>query len=154
MRSATTTILILGLLASPTGGAHANDDAKTSDELALELLEITGGTAMAQQVMDMMSAQMRPAYPSVPQAFWDELIGSLDGNQLSAMMVPVYSKYYSREDLLALLQFYRTPLGQRVIKLSPAIMQESMEIGGAWGRAKAAEIIERLQKQGYQPEQI
>lgn len=37
---------------------------------------------------------------------------------------------------------------------TPAIMQESMEVGGAWGQRKAAEIVERLRQHGYESTRI
>jgi hypothetical protein len=126
----------------------------SAEELANELLVVTGGAAMAQQVMRAMSVQMRPMFPSVPEDLWNKVMGSVNDGELSGMIVPIYTKHYSRDELAALLAFYRTSLGQRLIKSTPAIMQETMAIGGAWGQRRATEILERLKEQGYKPTEI
>jgi hypothetical protein len=69
-------------------------------------------------------------------------------------MIPVYTRHYTRDDLAGLIDFYSTPLGQRVIEQTPSIMQESMTIGAQWGQSKANEIVERLRQQGQQPRPI
>lgn len=134
--------------------SFAEGTPRSAEQLAADLLEETGGTEMAQQVMQMMSVQMRQAFPSVPDDFWNELIESLDAAELSEMLIPIYTKHYSRDDLQGLLTFYRSPLGQRVRMASPAIARESMAVGSTWGQRKAEEIVERLEQKGYQPEQI
>ena len=154
MHRAAIAILIALLALAPVSCSSASDESKSNEELARELLELTGGVAMAEQVMQTLSAQMRPMFPSVPEEFWMELTESAGTNELSELVVPIYIKHYSHEDLTGLLTFYRTPLGQRMIKSSPAIMQESMAVGGAWGQRKAAEIVERLKAQGYSPSGI
>lgn len=59
----------------------------------VELLEVAGASAMSQQVMQMLSAQLRPTFPSVPEAFWSELIESLDTDELSKLTVPIYANH-------------------------------------------------------------
>jgi len=158
MRCVATFSLIIGLMLASTSPSFADDESKanekSSEELAIELLELTGGVDMAHQVMQALSAQMRPLFPSVPEDLWNQLIGALDADELSMLVVPIYTRHYSNEDLRGLLEFYRAPLGQRLLEANPAIMQESMAAGGAWGQQKAAELIERLRQEGFTPTQI
>lgn len=146
----TIALLVLGI----AGGAVAEDAERSDEQLALELLQVTGGADMARQAMQMMSVQMRPMFPTVPEALWSELLDSFDADELSELVVPIYLKHFSREELAGLLEFYRSPLGQRMIESMPLIMRESMAIGTAWGRQKAMEIIQRLEKEGYKPTEI
>ncbi|MDT8386626.1 MAG: DUF2059 domain-containing protein [Thiogranum sp.] len=70
----------------------------------------------------------------------------------STLMIPLYDKHYTHEDIKGLVQFYKTELGQKTIKLMPVLMQESMAVGQQWGRALGPEIqrriIQRFKREG------
>ncbi|NEP79375.1 MAG: DUF2059 domain-containing protein [Okeania sp. SIO3B3] len=40
---------------------------------------------------------------------------------------PIYDKYFTEEDLQALIEFYQTPTGRKTIELMPQLFQESMQ---------------------------
>ena len=61
---------------------------------------------------------------------------------LLEMLMPVYDKYYTNEDLEGLIAFYGTPLGQKMLKNSPDVMRESQSIGFQWG-SKIGQDTER-----------
>ncbi len=52
-----------------------------------------------------------------------------------------------------MMAFYRTSLGQKLLQKMPAIAQESLTAGQAWGRQVGAEVqsrmIEELRKKGH-----
>lgn len=43
------------------------------------------------------------------------------------MFVPVYAKYFSEDDLRALITFYKSPTGQKMVALTPTLFRESMQ---------------------------
>jgi hypothetical protein len=45
-----------------------------------------------------------------------------------------------------LIQFYQSPLGQKVIAAAPGISLESQKIGSAWGQKIAEEIFNEAKK--------
>lgn len=49
------------------------------------------------------------------------------------LIVPIYDKYLSDEEIKGLIQFYQTPLGQKTLKVLPTVMSESREAGRKWG---------------------
>ncbi|HEV3410924.1 MAG TPA: DUF2059 domain-containing protein, partial [Puia sp.] len=53
------------------------------------------------------------------------------------------------EDIIALTAFYKTPIGQKVIKTMPLIVTESMQLGQEWGKQLSDKIIQRLKEKGY-----
>jgi len=61
-----------------------------------------------------------------------------------ANMVPVYQKHFAKGDLAALLAFYDTPTGQRLLKEVPAVTQESMEATQVLMQRKTNAIIQRV----------
>jgi uncharacterized protein len=64
-----------------------------------------------------------------------------------ANMVPVYQKHFAKGDLAALLAFYDTPTGQRLLKEVPAVTQESMEATQVLMQRKTNAIIQRVHEQ-------
>ena len=73
-------------------------------------------------------------------------------SELSAAAALVYSRNFSSEDLLALIAFYKTPAGQRLLQKLPKVTQEIMLVGGKFGQSVAEDIrkrmIEELRKKG------
>lgn len=49
---------------------------------------------------------------------WDEMIQS---------MVPVYQKHFTKSDIDALVTFYSTPTGQKLLQEMPAVTAEAMQ---------------------------
>jgi hypothetical protein len=107
-------------------------------------VEETYRTAIIQMV-DMYKTQM----PEAPAGYWDDLQQeflrtSID--DLVLMLVPVYQKHMTIEDLRGLVEFYQTPLGKKFITSTPAIMEESMQVGQAWGMKLGQELSKRLEE--------
>jgi len=59
-------------------------------------------------------------------------------------MVPMYDRHFSHEEIRALIQFYETSIGHRMIEVMPQIMQESMAAGEEWGRMRTGEILREM----------
>lgn len=90
--------------------------------------------------------------PNVPTTIWNDfeqemLNTSLD--DLVEMLVPVYQKHLSQEDLNSLIAFYQTPAGKKYAEKTPLIMQESMQVGQQWGMQIAQKIQQKLSEKGY-----
>ena len=110
-----------------------------------QLITLTGGDKMGEQILDQMIPEMQKMAPGAPLAFWDAFRKKTNINALIDQLLPIYDKYYSKEDVKGLIQFYQTPLGQKVISVIPGITRESYAVGSAWGQAKAQEVIDELQ---------
>lgn len=59
-------------------------------------------------------------------------------------MVPIYAKYLSHEDVKGLLRFYKTPVGMKLIRVTPALTAELMTAGDLWGRKWEPELDRRI----------
>lgn len=153
-RSTGVRFVLTVVLALQSAPALAQEAEKTKEVLAAELIEITGGGSTATEMIQAMSAQLRLMYGTVPDPVWNEMFGEVEARELAALIVPIYAKRFSRDDLRDLVAFYRTPLGQRLVEATPGILEESMLVGGEWAQLKAAEIVERLRAKGYEPTQI
>jgi hypothetical protein len=121
---------------------HAIDPAKEAD--IRRLLEVVhAGTvgvaamnAMEPNVRKMMTSSLPPGdyRERLINLFLEKFHAKLSPKQLEDLAVPVYDKYYSDEDLRGLIQFYQTPLGQKMMTSMPKVITEASEAGQKWGQ--------------------
>jgi hypothetical protein len=109
------------------------------------------------QAMANMETNIRPlitsSFPAgeyrdrLIQLFFEKFHSKIDLQELVGLAMPVYDKYLSDTDIRGLIEFYSTPLGQKVINVLPNIMTESGEKGRQWGERIGREsMIEVLQE--------
>ena len=67
----------------------------------------------------------------------DEYEKKYDLDRVNEQLIVLYHKHYSAEDIKGLLQFYGSPLGQKVAAESPKIFREIQEAT----RAEAARAV-------------
>ena len=60
------------------------------------------------------------------------------------LFYPIYHNHFTHQELKELIAFYKTPLGQKVLKELPLLTQEGMEAGSRWGTSLGPAIQERL----------
>jgi hypothetical protein len=80
---------------------------------------------------------------------WDEIekeFTKTSLNDLVEMLVPVYQKYMTIDDIKEIIKFYQTPIGRKYAKNTPFILQESMQVGQQWGQRIGKQIEEKLKK--------
>lgn len=74
-------------------------------------------------------------------------------SELQDSFVNIYVTLYSLEDLRALIAFYATPLGQRLIQIQPKVAQQAAEAGQVWGTKVGHEAfikhIDQLRSMGF-----
>ena len=117
--------------------------AESKEADVRQLLELTHAGAVATQTMDAMEGNMRTlmtnAFP--PGEYREKLIDLFfakfhekrDTQQLVEMAVPVYSKYYSDDEIKQLIQLYQTPVGQKLLGVTTKIIAELQGAGQKWG---------------------
>lgn len=138
-------LVVLLLAARPIGaepGAPLEKDVR-------ELLDVTGAFKIGEQMMDGLAAQLSKGDSKIPPSFWKEMKKRIKKDEFYAMIVPIYLRNLTPEDIKTLLAFYKTPAGQRVVKAMPTITQESMVVGQAWGEKIAREVVEQARQRGY-----
>lgn len=110
------------------------------------LLELTGSAKIGVQVVHNMIGTYKNYYPDIPQSTWDELLKEINADEIINLIIPIYDKYYTEQEIDELIKFYQTPVGQKTIKVLPNITQESMAAGEKWGREIAERINRKIKK--------
>jgi len=71
------------------------------------------------------------------EEFTNDVMGSL-----IELLVPVYKKHFTVEDLKDAIQMYKTPIGKKISEKTPIIAQETMQASMQWGM----ELSQKMQK--------
>jgi len=155
--------LVLIFCLSTLAGAAENGDGKSLD--TERLLTMTGALKVGQQLSSMVTAGMIEAFkksrPDLPARGFDIVKEEIQKVMLAGTpdlvdrMIAIHDKYYTHEETKALISFYESPLGKKVISITPAALQESMQAGREWMAALEpllkAGIEARLKKEGILP---
>ncbi len=109
-----------------------------------KLMDLVGAKALAMQTMAAMEKALRPlmtrALPpgdyreELVELFLEKFDSQADPQQVLDMIVPIYAKHFSDQEIQGLIQFYETPLGKKAVQELPEIAAESREAGRAMGR--------------------
>jgi hypothetical protein len=93
--------------------------------------------------MDSMMGNVKPLITnSLPPGEYREKLVDLffvkfqaksDPTQLVDLGIPIYDKYFSHEEIKGLIQFYQTPLGQKMLSVLPKMTAEIVDLGQQWG---------------------
>jgi len=112
------------------------------------LMDVTGAGEMGVQVIDQLLPAMKQMVPDAPDQFWVDVRKEINADELENELIPLYQKHLTEEDVRALNAFYTSPVGRKMIRIQPVIMQESMMMGQRWGQDLARKIIAKYQAGG------
>lgn len=118
-----------------------------TNESIKELMELTGSGKLGVQMGNQLIEIFKKNYPDMRSEFWDGFEKEFTSDTFQNMVIPIYKKYYSEDDVKQLIAFYKSPIGKKVTASTPQIMQESMEAGQKWGAAIGAKVYERITEQ-------
>lgn len=161
-----------GSLGFGAGPAAAQDPAAPAqpapqvepDRLAAarDLLVATNTESQFSTVIPLMFGQMKQAIPTGTPQMKEELDKVFDEvqNQFIVRRAEVldqiailYAQKFSADEMKALADFYRTPIGQKFIDAMPELTAEAIKLGNAWGRRIAMDaerkVREEMKKRGF-----
>jgi len=131
---------------SAEASAEDGEISEEKEKLIRELIEVSKMTRMGKQVMDRMFQMMKQQHPDIPEKYWTQVREDLDMDELVEKLIPIFDKYYTKSDLKKLLEFYKSPVGQKLVKVQPQITKEAMAVGREWGRSTAEEVVEDIRE--------
>src|SRR3954470_17503037 len=147
-------ILVIVLSARAEAQKAPGDEPRDSAKAALirQLLEETHTLDLAVSGMEGSVSAQRAGNPRIPAIFWDRLLSLAKTRRdtLGTMFAEIYNRHFSASELKQLLEFYRTPIGRKMLAETPGIARESMLAGQAWGAQLGADVTRQLSKEGIQ----
>ena len=142
--------LVLGLGLGPVYGQN---EATTKQADIKKLLGITGASRTGLRVFSQVIGMFQRAHSEVPEAVWIEMVSEAEAKVddfVTEMLVPIYDKHLTHDDIKGLVAFYETPAGRKLLAVMPQMHQESRQAGEIWGREFARAVQERLAEKGYE----
>ncbi len=155
-------LIVLSSAAAPAQAHPSSADTVASKEEVLKFLELTQARSRVVQTLDGMAKQARMGAEQgfkskVPDAtpeqirrvdeLSDTIFAEFSPDEMIDAIVPIYQKHLSKADLEAIVAFYSSPAGQKVLQEMPAILSESMEAGGKIGRSKMESVNRKIEEQ-------
>lgn len=143
--------------AASSAAGNAADIDQGKAKLIRALIDLTDTSQVkalfSQQLIDRVSSALSMFGPTLsPQtlgviqqqtrAVVSEHIA--DGDALYSVLAPVYAKHFNLLELNQLVQFYQSPLGQKLVRTSPELLSETLELGSQWGLSLVPEIVQRV----------
>jgi hypothetical protein len=132
-------VLCLGLL--PTAFALDPNAPATREDIE-HYLNVVHSQQMMQKMLVAMSGPMHTMVhdqylknqDKLPADFeqretrvLDEMFQNMPVNEMMQAMAPVYQRHFTKGDVDALIAFYSSPTGQKMLHELPSIMSEAME---------------------------
>ena len=113
------------------------------------LMEMTDVSNLGMQIMNRMIFTMKQGRSETHEKFWTDFMAEVNPNDLIDMIIPIYDKYFTHEEIEQLIAFHESPIGKKMIKVQPQIMMESMAAGEEWGKKLVQKAMEKLREEGH-----
>jgi len=145
--------LSTSLLTSPVG-AQAPDPARVS--AAREMMQVAGVAKQFDELMPLLVQQLSQSFVAVAPEKADEIrqiFAQLPGKfidrkgELIEQVAGLYAQELSVEELVAVSDFYKSPVGLKLLSVQPQIARQSMALGQRWGAQIGREIEQEARKE-------
>jgi uncharacterized protein len=148
----------------PEPGATATAKPDPAKEAAIRhLMDLTETSKLGDNIQSYITNQVRAglaralkpdALPKFMDEFNQKFVSAAPASSVTDAMVPIYAGAFSTEDIQGLIQFYESPLGQRVVKNLPAVNQQSQAAGIQIEQAAALAILRGMSEEYPELKQI
>lgn len=121
-------------------------------------MEVTGAQtdrsefskAFIQQMISVLRAK-DPTLPDRVTTIVTEEVNSLvaeelDNEVLQHKIYPIYANLFTLEELEQLVEFNRSPVGQKANQVMPSLLQQSMNAANQWSEQMAPKLSDRVLK--------
>lgn len=115
------------------------------------LMEITQTSKLGDNISNAITQQVRAVMsraiqqPDQLQKFMDsfseKFLAAAPSSAVTEAEIPIYSHYFSMEDIEGLVKFYESPLGQRVVKNLPEVVQNTQQTGVQMDQKAALDVL-------------
>ena len=157
------TIATLCLAFCLTGLAQQNAaDAPATKEDVQKYLDVLHSHDMMEQMIEAMSKPMHqmmheqylkekdklPAdFEARMNAIMDDMMKKMPFDEMMEAMIPSYQKHLTKGEIDALVAFYSSPTGQKVLREMPAIVADAMSAAMPIVQRQIGEMTQHVQEQ-------
>ncbi len=146
--------------ASSTDRQALPPDAPTHDQV-MTMLDLLQMRRNLQQLMSGMVAAMKdgaerglrsknpnptPKQLEAIHAVIEEAFKDMPIDEMLEAIVPVYQRHFSKTDLDEVIRFFSSPVGQKMLREQPQMMQEGMKAGQEVAKKHFDEMMARIDR--------
>lgn len=128
------------------GLAQNNAEYKSAVQ---KMLTASGAENTFKASVTQMFGMMKQQQPQQSNDFWVSMENEILKTSIAdliELLVPVYQKHLSLDDINQLTAFYQSPIGKKFAEKTPLITQESMAAGQQWGMKIGQKIIDKIKE--------
>jgi len=110
------------------------------------LLEINGGTKSNENAAISIIESIKHLIPNlnVDEVKPEDIKDIIDDIQNET--IPIYDKYFTNQEILDIIEFYKTPIGKVYLNKMGTVAMETMKIGSKYGEIVYKRLIEISKK--------
>ena len=138
--------------AAASAPAEKLDPAK--EQAIRHLLDLTEISKMGDNISQAISHQVQEAVgrglaedqvPKFMETFNGRFTAAAPPAKVTDAIVPIYAKHFTMEDIQGLIKFYESPLGTKLVKEMPQVVQESQAAGVQMNQDAAITVLRGMQ---------
>ena len=137
----TIVLFVLGIFLSSATFSQST----TKQDLIREYLVLTGQKKAATQMVSTIIESYKKAAHGVTDAFWEQFQKEISTDDLLEMVIPVYDKHFTEDDIREMIAFTKSPIGRKMAEKTPMINVECYQIGAEWGKKIGEKVVARMQ---------
>ncbi len=113
------------------------------------MMEVLGSTDRMKAVVDNIIKSQEAESPElIDSEYWQTFKKEeIDYDEFLQMLIPIYKKHFTIEEIESITEFYSSPIGQSMVKKSPLVSAESIQAGNVWGQ----KVFEKIQMNFNKP---
>jgi uncharacterized protein len=132
--------------------AEKLDPAK--EQAIRHLLDLTEISKMGENISQAISRQVQEAVgrglaedqvPKFMETFNSKFTSAAPPAKVTDAIVPIYAKHFTMEDIQGLVKFYESPLGTKLVKEMPQVVQDSQAAGVQINQDAAITVLRGMQ---------
>ena len=150
------------ILCVPTIAQKNPADAPATQADVEKYLETMHSREMMNQMIEAMAKPMQqmaheeylkhkdvlpPDFETKANKDMQDMLKEMPWEEMIQAMVPAYQKHFTKGDMDALIAFYSTPTGQKILHEMPGLMADSMQIMMPIMQQHIEKVAGRLQEQ-------
>jgi uncharacterized protein len=154
-------VLVCLALASVGYAQQDPADAPASRADIERYLEVAHTRELMKNMVDAMKKQMHqmvhqqvekesnlpPDFEARMDKMADDIFKNFPDEELLQAMIPVYQKHFTKGDVDALVAFYSSPRGQKILKELPAMTAEAMQAASGVIQKTIAKAMQQVEDQ-------
>lgn len=147
-------VAVLAITLALVPGRPTVASAADPDDVYYQFIDVMGIDENLQPIVSAVNQHLLPIIKQANPGLSDETLKIVmtefenliieEVPVLEAGWVEIYKQAFTPDEVRELIEFYRTPVGAKSVRVIPVIFQQGMQLGQAWAQQAVPKVVERL----------